>query len=302
MSKFLSMQSKAVDLVQLVNNTRMKMSESDVVAPVHWTPPSKAAERACDTESELKVVMRKRIRVKTSVGSGSVVEDDMDVHSESEKTEMPSLESPRLIVVGDASMPSPIDDALAETITIDDALAETITIEPVDSSRVPTDSCHKSEPGPSISIGAEPGSSIANGGEAEQHALLLSEYENLLKTVGIETRPPMTIKHVKGDGNCLFRGLAFLEGDEGTHDALRCAVVAEVQTNPDAYNEFLHRPLEEWCSDMLAGAWGDGICLAAASNVLESPIVVFRKNSVQDPSVFIPQIQSFQSFQSFQSH
>ena len=101
-------------------------------------------------------------------------------------------------------------------------------------------------------------------------------------------RPNLVVDSVKGDGNCLFRSLAKQAGGEEEHEALRTAIVAEVDGNADEYVPFLTRPLNQWCQEMIEGAWGDGICLRAARKVLDLPIVVFRKGMDQDPTVFLP--------------
>ena len=102
-------------------------------------------------------------------------------------------------------------------------------------------------------------------------------------------KPNLEVKAVRGDGNCLFRSLAYLAGDEDSHGLVRTTLVAEVRHNPSEYQSFVSKDIKEWCSDMLGGAWGDGICLRAGAKQLETSIAVFRKGSDQDPTVFIPQ-------------
>ena len=113
----------------------------------------------------------------------------------------------------------------------------------------------------------------------------------MLTNQAIEARPHLTTKSVKGDGSCLFRSLGYQIGDEDNFEAIRLTLVSTVLDNPDEYVGFFSGglpELQEWGSTMLAGAWGDGICLRSAPRVLNVTVVVFRKDTDQPPTVFVP--------------
>ena len=102
-------------------------------------------------------------------------------------------------------------------------------------------------------------------------------------------RPQLSIKSVKGDGNCLPRSISELMGMD--HADVRMCIVAEVLNNPTEYQCF-EQDINQWAADMEKdGAWADGLAVKAASNCLNVPIVVFRKrNPDQPPSAFLPPI------------
>ena len=113
----------------------------------------------------------------------------------------------------------------------------------------------------------------------------------MLTNQAIEAGPHLTTKSVKGDGSCLFRSLGYQIGDEDNFEAIRLTLVSTVLDNPDDYVGFFSGglpELQEWGSTMLAGAWGDGICLRSAPRVLNVTVVVFRKDTDQPPTVFVP--------------
>lgn len=113
----------------------------------------------------------------------------------------------------------------------------------------------------------------------------------MLTNQAIEARPHLTTKSVKGDGNCLFRSLGYQIGDEDNFEAIRLTIVSTVLDNPDEYVGFFpggHPELQEWGSTMLAGAWGDGICLRSVPRALNVTVAVFRKATDQPPTVFVP--------------
>ena len=103
----------------------------------------------------------------------------------------------------------------------------------------------------------------------------------------IALKPNLKVHRVKGDGNCLFRSVKYLQGDEESHTALRTAVVAEVQSQKEQYAPFSDN-IDEWCSGMLLGGWGDGIACRALCNVVQTPLAIFRVGSSQEPTVFAP--------------
>ena len=49
----------------------------------------------------------------------------------------------------------------------------------------------------------------------------------------VAIKPPdaRTVKHIRGDGNCLFRSFSYLiTGSEDEHDAVRAAIVSYMPT------------------------------------------------------------------------
>jgi hypothetical protein len=72
-----------------------------------------------------------------------------------------------------------------------------------------------------------------------------------------------------GDGNCLFRALAY---PHGSHKVVRECVVQHVEKHLDYYNGFLEDgQLKEMRKD---GVWGDEVCLAAFADCTGIPVYV----------------------------
>ena len=98
----------------------------------------------------------------------------------------------------------------------------------------------------------------------------------------------LTRHPVSGDGNCLFRSIGVFTVGEANHLEVRRAVLDEVTVNRLDYVPFCP-DIEAWKEGMTKpGHWGDGVAVRAASNSFRRPIVVFRSETHQEPSIFVP--------------
>ena len=114
-----------------------------------------------------------------------------------------------------------------------------------------------------------------------------AERENKIIEFAVRMRPQLTVKRVKGDGNCFPRSIS--EHMNLDHEDVRMFFVNEVKNNPEEYKEFIDDVIA-WSEDMKnSGTWVDGIAPKATANCLNRPIVVFRKlNPFQRPTAFLP--------------
>ena len=93
---------------------------------------------------------------------------------------------------------------------------------------------------------------------------------------------------IAGDGHCQFRAVAIQTADgEDSHLRLRERVALEVEANAHFYVRFFtsNRALRRWLRDLRSGAWGDNTSLQAIANILERPIITWRKDSEQAPTI-----------------
>ena len=99
---------------------------------------------------------------------------------------------------------------------------------------------------------------------------------------------------IRGDGNCFFRAVATQTAQgEASHRELRARMVAEVQARQPDFAEYMvggnqRAALRRWCACMSRNEWADNLAVRVVCNVTARPIVVFRKEAGQAPTVFVP--------------
>ena len=94
-----------------------------------------------------------------------------------------------------------------------------------------------------------------------------------------------------GDGNCLFRAVAYQTPDgEASHTRLRAAAVQEVRDHLDFFGEFFDEDfrLEPWLDEVSRDrGWGDNFALLALCNYLGRPALVWRPASPKQPPTLL---------------
>ena len=109
-------------------------------------------------------------------------------------------------------------------------------------------------------------------------------YKDTLKLALLQNQKPSIIYPIKGDGNCLFRSLAFvLSGDDGNHHFIRHLIVSFLREcevsrisgllrSPTTPQQYLKNSgMEKF------GTWGTEVELFVASFVFNVRIYVFSK-------------------------
>ena len=100
---------------------------------------------------------------------------------------------------------------------------------------------------------------------------------------------------VKGDGHCFFRAVAkTVFGSPDLFANVRQDVVNEVEANKERYQHFFSDgiTIELWQASILKNGWGDYVCCRATCECYRRPLVVVRKHTDQDPTLFIPDVHS----------
>lgn len=106
--------------------------------------------------------------------------------------------------------------------------------------------------------------------------------------MAVELYPSLSIRSVKGDGNCLYRSIAVcMHGNEDKHDVIRTEILDEVERAVEFYRSF-NTDINTWIDNQRKlGSWGEDLSLHAAANIY-GPMAVFRKLSDQKPTLFVP--------------
>ena len=98
-----------------------------------------------------------------------------------------------------------------------------------------------------------------------------------LAAVGLE------IKHMEGDGNCMFRSLSDqLKDDSSKHFLFREKIMGYIEENREHFSLFMEddEPFDDYLSRMkTSGEWGGHQELYAASQCLEASIVVHQQEN-----------------------
>ena len=83
------------------------------------------------------------------------------------------------------------------------------------------------------------------------------------------------LKEIKGDGNCLFRALAY--GTEELHDTMRRLLVKLVKMNTEIFRPYVfHKTLEDHIDNMQHNRkWGTQVELIASASLFEMDVFVF---------------------------
>eukprot|EP00972_Heterocapsa_arctica_P101798 14998558-Heterocapsa_arctica.AAC.1 len=125
----------------------------------------------------------------------------------------------------------------------------------------------------------------------EQQVLKVRVGASALEILIVESAPrlsTMVEQAIRGDGNCLFRSVAWATtGSQDSHLALRHAVVSKVMEDP-FYAPFLDldTSMETWVQDMSrSGVDGDHLVMVALAQIIGQPIVVWRNGCVSWPTM-----------------
>ena len=93
-------------------------------------------------------------------------------------------------------------------------------------------------------------------------------------------RPPLCVKSIVGDGNCLFRSIADqLHGDESQHPRIRSEIVAHMQQKIDHYSLFIEddEPADDYFARMASPCeWGGNLELYACCERYRVHVAVFQ--------------------------
>lgn len=106
-----------------------------------------------------------------------------------------------------------------------------------------------------------------------------------LAAVGLE------IKHMEGDGNCMFRSLSDqLKDDASKHFLFREKIMSYIEENRDHFSLFMEddEPFDDYIARMkTSGEWGGHQELYAASQCLDASIVVHQQEEDRPRYVLI---------------
>ena len=106
-------------------------------------------------------------------------------------------------------------------------------------------------------------------------------------------RPALREVAIPGDGNCLYRSVGFqTERGQEEHRAVRALAMEEVRSRRRLYITLFSRqsPRAAWLDQQARGDYGDEVSVRALCNVLERPVVVWRRHAPgQPPSCFVPE-------------
>ena len=86
---------------------------------------------------------------------------------------------------------------------------------------------------------------------------------------------------IRGDGNCLFRALAFVVyKTEDVHSKMRQLLVDFVTNNKHSFQPFIKGSLEEHVRQMrYMRRWGTAIEVLAAASLMQIPIYTYSPNA-----------------------
>ena len=117
------------------------------------------------------------------------------------------------------------------------------------------------------------------------------DLEGQLQTLALAIRPSLVVKSVRGDGNCLFRSIGEHTIGEDNHVKVRSICVETVANDLHTYESYFDdsNTSAEWLTSMAEqSTWGDGICISAAVNYFQRPVIVSRSGSEAKPAIFVP--------------
>ena len=88
------------------------------------------------------------------------------------------------------------------------------------------------------------------------------------------------VKPISGDGNCLFRALAFvLYGNEMCHEKVRELLVQFVSQNRDSFRPYIDGDFERYSSNMrCTRVWGTAVEILATASLLQIPVFTLIPN------------------------
>ena len=116
-------------------------------------------------------------------------------------------------------------------------------------------------------------------------------FRDQLFAKAVAARPALLEHKVLGDGNCLFRAVAYQTPEgEGSYPRLRAAAVQEVQEHLDFFGDFFDEDfqLQPWLDEVSRDrGWGDNFALLALCNVLGRPAVIWRSASPKQPPTLL---------------
>ena len=93
--------------------------------------------------------------------------------------------------------------------------------------------------------------------------------------------PPSKVQEVQGDGNCLFRSIAFLlSGDEECHKIIRQHCIEYIADNGREIERYLGQPGSDYISNSHMNCdyvWGTDNEIIACAQLLKHDIVVYHR-------------------------
>ena len=130
--------------------------------------------------------------------------------------------------------------------------------------------------------------------EAVQQLVSRNDLSDMVLVMAQELRPHLMKVAVRGDGNCYYRAIAHLLGEDWTHETVRNAIIEEVLAHEQEYVGFVpNNDVRSWAEQHVnLGEYNSDIAPKAAANRF-GPLVIWRLQAPeQDPVVFVPSVAS----------